>query len=140
MVQGATLALYRQYLEPAQDKDGLENLGLEKGPTFTNISVLSLSFFYMFLYGWYACVHVCVWVHVYVHTHGGPRLLSGVFPKSLSIYSLKQGLSIWLVWLAACFRVPCLCSFPVLELWLHHHAHLAFTCVNGIYILVLMFV
>lgn len=59
MVEGATLALY---LEPAQDKDRLANLGLEKGPTFTNIiSVLSLSSLTCFHEGgMYVCMRACL--------------------------------------------------------------------------------
>lgn len=48
-------SLVQAVSEPARDKNRLPNLGLEKGPP----SVLSFSS-YMFLCGWYACVHVCV--------------------------------------------------------------------------------
>lgn len=75
----------------------------------------------MFPWGWYVCVHACMFVvfrhtcvHMLMEAQGWYQESSLIHCPSSFWGSVSQ--------YGACFRAPCLCSFPVLKLWLCHHA------------------
>lgn len=112
----------------------MANLGLEKGPTFTNISVLSL-----FLHVWYARVHVRMCVGTCsrrprTDTRGLPQSTVYLFfeARSLNMASLASSLpqgSLLMLWPSVGLKVkaPCPSSIYAISGDLQFSLHVSMT-------------